>query len=190
MIFEQRSYLLPFSAVFTSSSMQIKLRPFTPEDLDAMVHHANNPKIAAGLTDAFPYPYTKESGLLFLERVIAQEPAEVLAIEVDSEVVGNIGIHPQQDVNRLNAELGYFVGEEHWGKGIATEAIRLMVRYSFDHFKIERIFARPFGSNEASQRVLKKAGFVFEARIPGILIKNGRIEDELFFGIRRKDLNN
>lgn len=160
------------------------------DDLNAMVRHANNPKIAARLTDAFPSPYTRESGLLFLERVMAQNPAEVLAIEVDGDVVGNIGIHPQQDVNRLNAELGYFIGEEHWGKGIATEAIRLMIKYAFENFKIERIFARPFGSNAASQRVLEKAGFVFEARIPGILIKNGQFEDELFFGIRRKDLNN
>jgi len=185
---ELRSFLSPFSAVFISSSMNMKLRPFTMDDLDAMVHHANNPKIAAMLTDAFPSPYTRDSGLLFLERVMAQEPAEVLAIEVDGEVVGNIGIHPQHDVNRLNAELGYFVGEEHWGKGIGTEAIRLMVKYAFDKFKIERIFARPFGSNLASQRVLEKAGFIFEARIPGILIKTGRTEDELFFGIRRKQL--
>lgn len=168
--------------------MKIRLRPFTMNDLDAMVHHANNPKVAARLTDAFPSPYTRESGLLFLERVMAQNPAEVLAIEVDGEVVGNIGIHPQQDVNRLNAELGYFIGEEHWGKGIATEAIRLMVKYAFEHFKIDRIFARPFGSNLASQRVLEKAGFVFEAKIPGILIKNGQLEDELFFGIRRQYL--
>lgn len=168
--------------------MKVKLRPFTQEDLDAMVYHANNPKVAANLTDAFPSPYTRESGLLFLERVMKQDPAEVLAIEVDGEVVGNIGIHPQQDVNRLNAELGYFIGEEHWGKGIATEAIKLMVRYAFDHFDLQRIFARPFGTNIASQKVLQKAGFILEARIPEILIKNGQLEDELFFGIRRKDI--
>jgi RimJ/RimL family protein N-acetyltransferase len=168
--------------------MKVKLRPFTTEDLDAMIYHANNPKVAANLTDAFPSPYTKESGLLFLERVMKQDPAEVLAIEVDGEVVGNIGIHPQQDVNRLNAELGYFIGEDHWGKGIATEAIKLMVKYAFDHFDLQRIFARPFGTNIASQKVLQKTGFVLEARIPEILIKNGQLEDELFFGIRRKDI--
>jgi RimJ/RimL family protein N-acetyltransferase len=165
--------------------MQIRIRPFTWEDLEAMVYHANNPKVAEKLTDAFPSPYTLEDGKAFFERILQQDPPEVLAIEVDGKVVGNIGIHPQSDVNRLNAELGYFIGEEYWGKGIATEAIKLMVNYAFEHFDLQRIFARPFGTNLASQKVLQKAGFVLETRIPGILIKNGNLEDELFYGIRK-----
>ena len=168
--------------------MEVELRPFTWDDLNDLVYNANNPKVAANLTDAFPSPYTEESGMLFINRVMDQHPPEVLAIIVDGKVVGNIGIHPQTDVNRRNAELGYFIGEEYWGKGIVPIAIGKMLSYAFEHFEIDRVFARPFGSNKASQRVLEKAGFTFEAKIEGILIKNGKVEDELFYGYRRKDL--
>lgn len=168
--------------------MEVELRPFTWDDLNELVYNANNPNVAANLTDAFPSPYTEESGKTFMNRVLNQDPPEVLAIVVDGNMVGNIGIHPQTDVNRRNAELGYFIGEDHWGKGIVPIAIRKMLRYAFNNFEIDRIFARPFGSNKASQRVLEKAGFTFEAKIEGILIKNGKIEDELFYGFRRKDL--
>jgi [ribosomal protein S5]-alanine N-acetyltransferase len=168
--------------------MGIKLRTWKQEDLADLVHHANNPKIAERLTDAFPSPYTFEKGQEFLDRMMKQSPCEVMAIDLNGKVIGNIGIHPQSDVNRLNAELGYFIGEDYWGKGYATEAIQLMVEYGFKNFPIERIFARPFGSNIASQRVLEKAGFVLEARINGILIKNGKIEDELIFGLRKEKI--
>jgi RimJ/RimL family protein N-acetyltransferase len=165
--------------------MKVILRPFQWSDLKEMTRLANNPKVATNLTDAFPSPYTLEAAQQFFKRVSSVKITEVLAIEVDGKLVGNIGIHPQDDVNRRNAELGYFIGEEYWGKGIATEAIKLMVQYGFDHFDIHRIFARPFGKNIASQRVLEKAGFTLEARIEGILIKNGKIEDELIYGVRR-----
>jgi len=167
--------------------LKVLIRPFLEDDLDSLVKNANNPRVAANLTDAFPSPYTLENGKAFLERIMKQDPPEVLGIEVDGQLVGNIGIHPQSDVNRLNAELGYFIGEEHWGKGIMPIAIQLMVDYAFSHFDIIRIFARPFGSNKASQRVLEKSGFTFEARIPQILIKNGRLEDEIIYGIRKKE---
>lgn len=166
--------------------MNIKLRTWQQDDLDNLVKNANNPKIAERLTDAFPSPYTIEKGKEFLDRVMRQDPCEILAIDFNGKVIGNIGIHPQSDVNRLNAELGYFIGEEYWGNGYAVDAIRQMVDYAFQNFPIERIFARPFGSNLASQRVLEKAGFKLEARINGILIKNGKIEDELIYAVRKK----
>ena len=168
--------------------MGIKLRIWKQDDLVDLVHNANNPNIAERLTDAFPSPYTLDKGQEFLDHVMKQVPCEVLAIDLNGKVIGNIGIHPQSDVNRLNAELGYFIGETHWGKGYATQAIQQMISYAFENFPIERIFARPFGSNLASQRVLEKAGFELEARINGILIKNGKIEDELIFGLRKEKI--
>lgn len=165
--------------------MRIKLRTWKQEDLAYLVKNANNPKIADRLTDAFPSPYTLEKGQEFLDRVMNQDPCEILAIDLNGKVIGNIGIHPQNDVSRLNAELGYFIGETYWGNGYAVEAIKLMIEYAFEHFPINRIFARPFGSNLASQKVLEKAGFVLDARIEGILIKNGQIEDELIYSIRK-----
>lgn len=165
--------------------MGIILRPFKQEDLDDLVSNANNIKVAERLTDAFPFPYTRQDGIDFLNKVMQQSPPEVLAIDLDGKVIGNIGIHPQKDVHRLNAELGYFIGEDYWGKGYATEAIKKMIDYGFENFPINRIFSRPFSSNPASQKVLEKCGFILEARINGILVKNGKTEDELIYAVRR-----
>jgi RimJ/RimL family protein N-acetyltransferase len=110
----------------------------------------------------------------------------VFAIEVDGRAVGSIGFFPQSDVHRRNAEMGYWLSEEYWGRGIARLAIEQIVDYGFATFDIDRIFARPFGRNVRSHRVLQKAGFHLEARFDGTVEKAGRRDDELIFAIRRK----
>ena len=165
--------------------MEFTLRPFSMSDLDDLVKHADNFNIAKNLTDKFPHPYSAENGLAFIEMTQSMRPVSVFAIAVDGKVAGGIGLHPQGDIQRLNAELGYWVAEPFWGHGIATRAIAQIVDFGFKNLEINRIFARPFGSNLASQRVLEKAGFKFEARFEKTLIKNGAFEDELFYAVRK-----
>ncbi len=150
-----------------------------------MVRHANNDNIAQFLTDQFPYPYTIDDGINYLNIIISDEPAKVLCIEVNGEAVGSIGVFPQKDIHRKNAEMGYWLSEEYWGQGIMTEAVKQMVEYGFRSFDIDRIFAGPFGTNKASQRVLEKAGFKLEARFERALYKNGAYLDELIYAIRK-----
>ncbi len=108
------------------------------------------------------------------------------AIDVGGEAVGSIGLFPQTDIHERNAELGYWLAEPFWGRGIMTRAVREMVSYGFaTHPDVTRIFARPFSTNPASQRVLEKAGFTLEARLRDALYKNGAYMDELVFAIRR-----
>jgi len=166
--------------------MHFTLRPFTTNDLDSLVKYANNPKIANNLTDKFPYPYTTENGKMFIEFATKNTPTNIFAIDINGEACGGIGIHPQEDVHRKNAELGYWLAEPFWGNGIITKAIVQMVDYGFKNFDITRIFARPYGTNEASQRVLEKAGFVLEGRFEKTLFKNGEYKDELIYAVRRK----
>ena len=162
------------------------LRPWTMADLPALVEHANDPTVADNLTDAFPHPYTVENGKAFLERFMGQDPQLVLAIDVEGEAVGAVGIHPQGDVYRRNAELGYWITKDLRGKGIMTQAVQQATARAFDILPdIHRVFARPYGSNLASQRVLEKAGFILEARMHGTFLKNGRVEDELIYAVRR-----
>jgi RimJ/RimL family protein N-acetyltransferase len=108
-----------------------------------------------------------------------------MAIDINGEACGGIGIHPQDDIQCKNAELGYWLGEPFWGKGIITSAILQMVENGFNSFDINRIFARPFGSNLASQKVLEKTGFILEAKLEKTLFKNGIYEDELIYAIRK-----
>lgn len=166
--------------------MPIKLRPWTISDLPSLLKYANNPNIAANLTNGFPHPYTKADGLKFIAFANQDAPVHIFAIEVDGEAVGGIGIHPQHDIHEKNAELGYWLAEPYWGRGIISEAIPLVISFAFETFPITRIFARPFGRNIASQKVLEKNGFILEARLNRTIFKNGQFEDELIYGFRKE----
>jgi len=167
--------------------MNFTLRPWAATDLDSLLKYANNYLIAKNMTDKFPHPYTIQHAKMFIEFANSQHPYHIFAIDINGEAAGGIGVHPQSDIQRKNAELGYWLAEPFWGKGIITKAIAQMVEYGFKSFDINRIFARPFGSNKASQRVLEKAGFVLEARFENTLYKNGRYEDELVYAVRKPD---
>lgn len=166
--------------------MEFTLRPWSLADLPSLVRYANDPTVAGNLMDTFPHPYTEADGRASLERFMARDPQEVLAIAVDGNAVGAVGIHPKDDVYRCNAELGYWIGAPFRGKGIMTNAIQQATARAFLILpEITRIFARPFGSNKASQRVLEKAGFILEARLAQTFVKNGILQDELIYAVRR-----
>lgn len=170
------------------------LRPWTLDDLDNLVKFADNKKIADNLTDAFPYPYSREDGVAYItahhhdgESHKDHAPGRVFAIEVDGIACGSIGIFPQTDVHRKNAEMGYWLAEEYWGRGIITGAVMQIIEYGFRTFDINRIFARPYATNLASQRVLEKAGMRLEARFEKSIFKNGQFLDELIYSILKPD---
>ncbi|QJX47776.1 GNAT family N-acetyltransferase [Hymenobacter taeanensis] len=167
--------------------MSFKLRAWSPDDLPSLVRNANNPAIAGFMNDQFPHPYTKETGRNFIAMASQESPLHIFAIEVEGEAVGGIGIHPRTNIERKNAEMGYWLGEPFWGRGIITEAVKQLVAYGFQTFDINRIFARPFGTNLASQRVLEKAGFKLEGRFEKTFIKNGEYLDELVYAVRRPE---
>ena len=155
-----------------AESIKFHLRPWTLKDMNDLVKYANNYKISDNLTDQFPFPYTIENGKNFLEMALSHNPTRIFAIDIQGIACGAIGIHPQSDIMRRNAELGYWLAEEHWGKGIMTRAISQMCEYGFENFNIHRIYARPYGTNIGSQKVLEKAGFILEAHIHENIIKN------------------
>jgi [ribosomal protein S5]-alanine N-acetyltransferase len=166
--------------------IEFKIRPWSMADLDHLVQNANNPKIAGNMTDAFPHPYYRENGKAFIEFATRDNPVHIFAIEINGESSGGIGIHPQSDIYRQNAELGYWLAEKYWGNKIISRAIPQVVDIAFNKFNIERIFARPFSTNLASQKVLEKSGFKLEARFEKTIIKNGILLDELVYALRRK----
>jgi len=166
--------------------MEIKLRPWNIEDAESLVENANNFEIARFMSDAFPSPYTLEDAKNFIAFATKDEPLHIFAIDIDGQAVGGIGIHPQADIMKKNAELGYWLGEKYWGRGIISKAIREIIPWAFNTYDITRIYARPFGSNMASQKVLEKAGFVLEARIKENIFKNGEYLDELIYAISRQ----
>lgn len=165
--------------------MNFILRPWQEDDLDNLVRFANNYEIAKFMNDHFPHPYTPEAGKGFIKMATSETPHNILAIVVEGEAAGGIGIHPGWGIERKNAEMGYWLGEPFWGKGIVTEAVRQMIDYAFKNWDINRIFARPFSTNLASQKVLQKAGFTFETKLEKTFFKNGEYFDEMIYAVRR-----
>ena len=111
--------------------MQFTLRPWTLDDLDSLVKYANNPRVAQNLMNRFPHPYTEANGKVFIGMAMGSTPANILAIEVEGSAAGGIGLHPLDDVYCKNAELGYWLGEPHWGKGYMSEAVKGLLGAAF-----------------------------------------------------------
>ncbi|RZJ79231.1 MAG: N-acetyltransferase [Flavobacterium sp.] len=165
--------------------MQFELRPFLVSDLASLVKHANNYNIAKNLSNKFPFPYTQDDGIKFINLALSSVPNEIFAIVINEEVVGSIGVHPKADIHCKNAEIGYWIAEEFWGNGIVPEAVKLMINYGFKSFDITRIYASTYDINIKSQRVLEKSGFVKEAEFKATLYKNGSFYDEVIYAIRK-----
>lgn len=161
--------------------MEFLLRKWQESDVENMPEHANNYNVAKWLTNQFPHPYSIEDARDFLNIIKDDNPTKVFAIVVDGQAVGSIGIFPQTDIHEKSAEIGYWLSEKYWGKGIMSRAIQEIVEYGFSTFDIVRIFARPFATNMGSQKVLEKAGFELEARLKKALYKNGEVIDELIY---------
>jgi ribosomal-protein-alanine N-acetyltransferase len=156
-----------------------EIRPWRRTDLDSLVEHANNRKIWLNLRDAFPHPYTPRAGRAFLRRMRTATPQTTFAIAVDGRAVGGVGFVLHSDVERVSAEIGYWLGEPFWGRGIATEAVVAVTDHAIRTHELTRVFAVPFAWNTASCRVLEKAGYVLEGRLRRSVIKDGIITDQM-----------
>jgi RimJ/RimL family protein N-acetyltransferase len=161
------------------------LRSWEWRDRDAIVRYANNRRVSINLRDRFPYPYTIADARRFLEQVVGHQPEMTFAIDVAGEAVGGIGFELQSDVAHRSAEIGYWVAEEFWGRGIATDALVAMSEYAFANFEICRLYAHVFDWNPASARVLEKAGYTFEGRLRKSVTKDGQTIDQLMYALVR-----
>lgn len=158
-----------------------ELRPWKKSDRASIARHANNQNIARTLRDRFPYPYSEGDAKSWLAVVTKERPPNHLAIVVEGEAVGGIGLQFQADVHRRSAELGYWLGEAFWGSGIMSEAVRAFTEYAFATFDLCRIFAGVFETNPASARVLEKAGYLLEGRMRRSVLKDGKMLDQLLY---------
>ena len=156
-----------------------EVRSWESRDVDSIVEHANNREIWLSLRDRFPYPYRRSNAQTFIRASRRLTPECNFAIAVDGKAVGGIGFHLQGDVERVSAEIGYWLGQPFWGRGITTEALVSLTKYVITTHGLTRVFALPFAFNTASCRVLEKAGYVLEARLRRSAIKDGRIVDQM-----------
>ncbi|MBN1995934.1 GNAT family N-acetyltransferase [candidate division KSB1 bacterium] len=173
--------------------MQLKIdnyyvRNWQKSDIPALFKYADNPKIAVNLRDAFPSPYKPADAEKFLAIVLEMNPCTYFAIANHEEAIGSIGFMAGKDVHRFSAEMGYWLAEPFWGRGIITKAVRAVTDYAFREFGLNRIYAEPFADNIASVRVLEKAGFTLEGRLRANVVKRGKVLDQLLFAKLREGL--
>jgi RimJ/RimL family protein N-acetyltransferase len=140
------------------------------------------------LRDLFPHPYTAADAEAWVSLASNQAQPTNLAIEVQSETVGGVGLELHDDVERVSAEIGYWLGQRFWNRGIMTAAVRAVTEYWFEQFSLTRVYALPFVTNVASHRVLEKAGYVREGLLRRSAIKNGVVVDQVLFAITDQDV--
>ena len=162
------------------------IRSFRPEDAPALAKYGNNRAVWRNLWDRHPYPYTIADAEEWIRFAMDQEPETIFAIASADEAIGCIGMLPQDDVARISAEVGYWLGEPFWGRGIATAALEALTEYAYGEFDLVRLFATVMEWNPASARVLEKAGFQYEGLLRKSAIKDGRIIDQWLYAIVRE----
>lgn len=165
--------------------MRVQLRPFKNSDAERLAEIGNSLNIARFMAGRYPFPYFKEDAETFIQESLKRHPVQSFAITVNEEVIGACGIHPQEDIFKNNAEIGYWLGENYQGQGYALKALQILIPYAFENFKVNRLYARVFGNNPRSIKLLEKAGFKLEARYEATLERFGEILDEYIYAVRR-----
>ena len=159
----------------------VKIRGFKIDDAEVLAQLANNKKIWDNLRDCNPFPYYKSDAENYIGYCMGLNPATYFAIEYNTQLVGSIGLNLQSDVYRQSAEIGYWIGEPFWGKGIVKRAVDLMTDYGFNTLGLIRLYTGICDYNKASQRVLEKCGFEQEGIFKNAIVKNGKICNEIRF---------
>lgn len=159
-----------------------RLRPWQPTDAGALARHANDADVARYLRDVFPHPYGLADAQQYLSLVTDPASTELtVAIEVGGEAAGSISLLFQTDISRRSAEIGYWLGRQFWGRGLATAAVRAVSEYGLAHFDLVRLYATVYAPNLASARVLEKAGYTLEGRLRQAVTKHQQVFDALMF---------
>lgn len=157
------------------------VRSYRSSDAESLARYANNRKIWLNLRDAFPHPYTVDDARNFIDAAKNKDPETYFAICSDTEAIGGIGFTLHADVERISAEIGYWLGEPFWGKGIVTEALMATTQYAISTHGLCRVYAVPYETNKASFRVLEKAGYQLEGRMKKSALKDNRVIDQLLY---------
>ncbi len=172
--------------------MNCRLKKWELSDAKDLAIALSNKKIQDNLRDGLPYPYTEKDGADYISAMLTADENDTFAFAImaDDKVVGSIGAFRQGNIHRRTAELGYYIAEEYWGRGIMTEAVKQICEYVFDKSDIIRIYAEPFAYNTASCRVLEKAGFQYEGTLRSNAVKNGKVIDMKMFAVIKNTLLN
>ncbi|MBN2662975.1 MAG: GNAT family N-acetyltransferase [Bacteroidales bacterium] len=168
--------------------MNIQIKKLEQKDVNKIAEYANNKKIWLNVSNGFPHPYKKEHAIEFIKEVSKQNPLQTFKISVENKFAGIMTTSPKENIYFKNAEIGYWIAEPYWNKGFGTQAVKLILEYTFETFtQIEKICARVYHYNVGSMKVLLKNGFEKEAIIEKAAFKAGQYVDIHHFRIFKND---
>lgn len=168
-------------------TISVELRPLHIDDAPALSRLADNPKVSQFLRDYFPSPYTVKDAEEFIPMTLTKDPLENFGVIYNDTFCGICGAHPYSDIHRHTAEIGYWIGEPYWGKGIMTKAMSHLIKYCFEEAQYTRIQAITFENNIGSMRILEKNGFVKEGVMRKHVIKAGQYYDAPLYSLIDSD---
>ncbi len=163
------------------------IRSFKDDDVDSIAKFANDFAVSKFMRDSFPYPYTKENAVQWIDFVKKNYSKLFFAIADENELIGSISAVPQVDVHRFSAEIGFWVGQIHWNRGITSKALPVFCEYLFSKFSFNRLVANVFEGNEASKKVLEKNGFILEGTHRKSVFKENKFVDHYTYGLLKED---
>jgi [ribosomal protein S5]-alanine N-acetyltransferase len=171
----------------TLAGVRCTLRALTPADAPAIARHADDEAVWRNLFEGFPRPYTLADAEAWCgDEHRKPRYGHVWAIDVDGEAVGCCSVRPDSGWTRCNAEVGYWIGQPVWRRGIGSEALALMTAWAFAALpELTRLYAPIFAWNEGSQAVARRCGYVLEGRFPQSAIKAGRVIDRVQYACYR-----
>ena len=166
-----------------------QIRRWSLDDATDLAAVISNPKVQANLRDGLPYPYTEQDAKDYISYILSADENDTFAFAIvaDGRFIGSIGAFRQSNIHSQTAEIGYYIAEPYWGRGIMTNAVRQLCEYVFSHSNIIRLYAEPFAFNLGSCRVLEKAGFRYEGTLRSNAVKNGRVIDMKMYARLRDD---
>jgi RimJ/RimL family protein N-acetyltransferase len=170
------------------NNTEIKIRRLELSDQLQLTKLADNSDISNNLRDSFPNPYKEKDAQSFIYMTLQQNPVTSFGVEYNENLCGVISLILQTDIYRKSAEIGYWIGEPYWGKGIATQAVSQIVKYGFETLNLIRIYAGIIEYNTASMRVLEKSGFKKEGISLKAISKKDKIWDEHRYYILNKTM--
>lgn len=170
--------------------MNVSIRKWRLSDADDLATALSNKRILDNLRDGLPYPYTNKDAKAYIKSILSSDPDKTFAyaIDIDGRAVGSIGAFRQENIHFRTAELGYYLAEEYWSKGIMTSVVKLLCEKLFSETDLLRIYAEPFSYNTGSRRVLEKAGFKLEGIMKNNAYKNGRVIDMALYSYTRDEI--
>ena len=169
---------------------EVSIRPFVMSDAADLARTLNNKEVLDKLRDGLPFPYTESDAEDFIRSTLAADPDVNFhfAVVCGGKLIGNAGVFRRENVHRRTGELGYYIAEPYWGRGIMAQAVRLVCAEVFAKTDILRIFATPFGFNHASCRVLEKVGFAREGVLRRDAVKNGKVVDVVMYALLNEEV--